>query len=207
RERSRASCCARAIASSGVKLSEGYLTWASNLPSGTLSVSKTRNAGPSPVERASLSAAGGKPDMLPAPKRSIEHHPRVNHSNSSLALVPQPALVISCLGRLRDRNHRMNEAIEPTSRETSNDHTREATANRSALLIIFLVVFIDLFGFGIVLPLLPRYGKEFLTLEANASATSLERSLALHKDVVLGLLLSSFSLMQFFFAPIWGRIS
>jgi MFS family permease len=101
----------------------------------------------------------------------------------------------------------MNEAVNPASQEDSTADAGEPGANRSALLIIFLVVFIDLFGFGIVLPLLPRYGKEFLTLEPGATATALERSLATHKDVVLGLLLSSFSLMQFFFAPIWGRIS
>ena len=32
---------------------------------------------------------------------------------------------------------------------------------KPSLLIIFLTVFIDLIGFGIVLPLLPLYSKEF----------------------------------------------
>ncbi len=62
--------------------------------------------------------------------------------------------------------------------------------SRSPLLIIFLVVFIDLLGFGIVLPLLPRYAKHF---EASGW--------------VLGGLMASFSAMQFLFAPLWGRIS
>ena len=61
---------------------------------------------------------------------------------------------------------------------------------KASLLVIFVTVFIDLLGFGIVLPLLPRYGRHF---EADA--------------VVLGLLLSSFSAMQFLFAPLWGRLS
>lgn len=61
---------------------------------------------------------------------------------------------------------------------------------RRALGIIFLTVFIDLLGFGIVLPLLPLYGKRL-----GASYYT------------LGLLLSSFSAMQFLFSPIWGRIS
>ncbi|MFV0445020.1 MAG: MFS transporter [Planctomycetaceae bacterium] len=61
---------------------------------------------------------------------------------------------------------------------------------KSSLLIIFLVVFIDLLGFGIVLPLLPRYGDHF---HANR--------------FVLGGLMAAFSAMQFVFAPIWGRIS
>lgn len=62
--------------------------------------------------------------------------------------------------------------------------------SRSPLFIIFLTVFIDLLGFGIVLPLLPRYGEHF-------QATGL----------TLGLLMASFSAMQFLFAPLWGRLS
>ena len=61
---------------------------------------------------------------------------------------------------------------------------------KAPLLVIFLTVFIDLLGFGIVLPLLPRYAVQF-------QAT----------DVTIGLLMSSFSAMQFVFAPLWGRLS
>jgi DHA1 family tetracycline resistance protein-like MFS transporter len=61
---------------------------------------------------------------------------------------------------------------------------------RVSLGLIFLVVFIDLVGFGIVIPILPYYAKEF---GANA------------RD--LGWLLAIFSLMQFLFAPLWGRLS
>jgi MFS transporter, DHA1 family, tetracycline resistance protein len=64
------------------------------------------------------------------------------------------------------------------------------SVSRSPLLIIFLTVFIDLLGFAIVLPLLPRYGDHF---QANG--------------LVLGLMMASFSAMQFFFAPLWGRLS
>jgi MFS family permease len=62
--------------------------------------------------------------------------------------------------------------------------------NRSPLVVVFLVVLIDLLGFGIVLPLLPRYGTHF---KAGA--------------LTLGLLMASFSAMQFLFAPLWGRLS
>ncbi len=62
--------------------------------------------------------------------------------------------------------------------------------SKSTLFIVFLTVFIDLLGFGIVLPLLPRYGTYF-----NAS------------EMQLGLLMASFSAMQFLFAPLWGAIS
>ncbi len=57
-------------------------------------------------------------------------------------------------------------------------------------MVIFITVFIDLLGFGIVLPILPLYGKHF---QAH--------------DNTLGLLMASFSAMQFLFAPLWGRVS
>ena len=72
----------------------------------------------------------------------------------------------------------------------------EGTKSKSALLIVFLVVFIDLLGFGIVLPLMPRYANEYLGGTSD-----------LAKGAIIGALYSSFSLMQFLFSPIWGRIS
>ena len=62
--------------------------------------------------------------------------------------------------------------------------------SKAPLLVIFVTVFIDLLGFGIVLPLLPRYAVHF-------QASTLD----------LALLMSSFSAMQFLFAPAWGRLS
>ncbi len=62
--------------------------------------------------------------------------------------------------------------------------------NRSPLLIIFITVFIDLVGFGIVIPVLPLYAQKF-----GASET------------VIGLLLAIYSVMQFVFAPILGKLS
>jgi MFS transporter, DHA1 family, tetracycline resistance protein len=61
---------------------------------------------------------------------------------------------------------------------------------KPSVLIIFLTVFIDLIGFGIVLPLLPIYGYEF-----GAG------------DLVLGIIVASYSAMQFLFATVWGRLS
>ena len=60
----------------------------------------------------------------------------------------------------------------------------------SPLAIIFVTVFIDLLGFGIIIPLLPFYAESF---GANA--------------FTIGLLGTSYSLMQFLFSPIWGRWS
>ncbi len=70
-------------------------------------------------------------------------------------------------------------------------------AKRAALLIVFLVVVIDLLGFGIVLPLLPRYADEIVPAETPKAI----------KGIITGSMLSIFSAMQFLFAPIWGRWS
>lgn len=61
---------------------------------------------------------------------------------------------------------------------------------RSPLLVLFLTVLVDLIGFGIVLPLLPRYANDF---QAGGGE--------------IGALQGSFSLMQLVFMPLWGRLS
>jgi DHA1 family tetracycline resistance protein-like MFS transporter len=63
---------------------------------------------------------------------------------------------------------------------------------RSPLVVIFVTVFIDLVGFGIVIPVLPYYveGTKF-----NASPR------------MVGLLFASYSVMQLVFTPILGRLS
>jgi predicted MFS family arabinose efflux permease len=57
-------------------------------------------------------------------------------------------------------------------------------------LVLFLTVFIHLLGFGLLLPVLPYYAKEY-----GASG------------FLVGLLSTSFSFSQFLFAPVWGRLS
>src|SRR5690348_1130256 len=61
---------------------------------------------------------------------------------------------------------------------------------RSPLLVVFFTIFIDLVGFGIVLPLSPYYAEHF-----GASPAA------------VGFLMASYSLAQFIFAPVWGRLS
>ncbi|MFO0913852.1 MAG: MFS transporter [Pirellulales bacterium] len=70
------------------------------------------------------------------------------------------------------------------------DDVREPS--KGSLLVIFLTVFVDLLGFGIVLPLLPIYAQQFSTGESGWQ---------------IGLLMASFSAMQFLFSPVWGRLS
>ena len=61
---------------------------------------------------------------------------------------------------------------------------------RAALLVLFLTVFIDLLGFGIVIPFLPLYAER---MHVGAFG--------------IGLVLSIYSMMQLLFAPVLGRIS
>ncbi|HEX4592306.1 MAG TPA: MFS transporter, partial [Gemmataceae bacterium] len=77
----------------------------------------------------------------------------------------------------------------------------DPVAGRRARLTVFLVVFIDLLGFGIVLPQLPLIGEEILNPIVPGGKDSVEAGL------VLGLLFASYSGMQFLFAPSWGRLS
>jgi DHA1 family tetracycline resistance protein-like MFS transporter len=60
----------------------------------------------------------------------------------------------------------------------------------SHLGIIFLTVLIDLIGFGIVIPVLPRYAEHF---HASPGQT--------------GWLVGVFSLAMLIFSPVWGRVS
>ena len=61
---------------------------------------------------------------------------------------------------------------------------------KPSVLVIFLTVFIDLIGFGIIVPLIPSYSEHLGA-----------------RGIVIGVIFASFSAMQFIFAPIWGRLS
>ena len=61
---------------------------------------------------------------------------------------------------------------------------------RSKLATLFVIVFVDLFGFGIILPLVPYYGERF---GADAG--------------LIGLLVASYAAMQFFSSPFLSRLS
>jgi DHA1 family tetracycline resistance protein-like MFS transporter len=61
---------------------------------------------------------------------------------------------------------------------------------KTSLAVLFLTVFIDLIGFGMVIPFLSFYAREY-----GASG------------IAVGAVVGIYSIMQFFFAPIWGRLS
>jgi MFS family permease len=63
--------------------------------------------------------------------------------------------------------------------------------DKKALFVIFLVIFIDLLGFGIIIPVLPFFSENVLQMSKTE----------------IGLLTGIYSLMQFVFTPVWGSLS
>ena len=62
--------------------------------------------------------------------------------------------------------------------------------NKKVLPLLFLVMFLVMVGFGIIIPVLP-----FLAEQVGGTPTQ------------LGFLMAVYSLMQLFFAPVWGKVS
>lgn len=85
---------------------------------------------------------------------------------------------------------RRREGARATRRRIAAFQREDGVKRKSPLTAVFLTVVIDLLGFGIVMPLLPRYA------EVHGAS-----------GLVRGLLFASFSGMQLLFAPFWGRLS
>jgi multidrug resistance protein len=63
--------------------------------------------------------------------------------------------------------------------------------NKSALTLIFLTVFIDLLGFGILIPILPSFAKKELGVD----------------EASIGIAIAIYSFVQFLFNPFFGKLS
>ncbi len=63
--------------------------------------------------------------------------------------------------------------------------------NKSALVLIFLSVFIDLLGFGILIPILPSFSIKVLKID----------------EAQIGIAIAIYSFVQFIFNPILGKLS
>src|SRR6185436_13604793 len=66
---------------------------------------------------------------------------------------------------------------------------------RAALGFIFVTVLLDMLAFGIIAPVMPRLIKDFL-----------HNNMALSSEY-MGLFVTTWALMQFFFSPILGMLS
>ncbi len=60
-----------------------------------------------------------------------------------------------------------------------------------AFIVIFITIFIDLLGFGIIIPILPDFSIKILKIDEST----------------IGILVGIYSLMQFIFTPVWGSFS
>jgi MFS transporter, DHA1 family, tetracycline resistance protein len=86
-----------------------------------------------------------------------------------------------------------SQPTDPPPMPADNPPTTEIAPQRkpAAILgVVFLTVFLDLVGFGIVIPLLPLMAEDF-----GASGW------------MVGAIMAAYSLMQFMFSPLWGRWS
>ncbi|MBE0551978.1 MAG: MFS transporter [Ignavibacterium sp.] len=63
--------------------------------------------------------------------------------------------------------------------------------NRSSLVLIFLTVFIDLLGFGILIPILPSFSVKELHID----------------EAAIGIAIAIYSFVQFLFNPVLGKLS
>ncbi len=63
--------------------------------------------------------------------------------------------------------------------------------NKSALTLIFLTVFIDLLGFGILIPILPSFAVKELGVS----------------EAAIGIAIAIYSFVQFLFNPVFGKLS
>jgi len=71
-----------------------------------------------------------------------------------------------------------------------SENAKIPSSARSSQIVLFLTVFLYLLGFGIMIPLIPHLGRDM-------GATSTQA----------GFLMATYSLMQFLFAPFWGKLS
>ena len=69
-------------------------------------------------------------------------------------------------------------------------YLRATNRMKKPIIIIFITIFIDMLGFGIIIPILPIFSKEL-------GAANYQ----------VGLIAMSFPIMNFLFAPFWGSLS
>ena len=101
-----------------------------------------------------------------------------------------------------------------------------AKRKKSTFGVVFLVIFLDMVGFSVIFPLFPEMLSYYLDQEESASngglltefvllveglafepAESAGNFLRFETVIFGGVLGSLYAILQFFFAPVWGRLS
>src|SRR5205807_9976299 len=106
--------------------------------------------------------------------------------------LPQPEPVSDSLGTRPARESRRVATMPSSSAAASIGScsaTRWRDINSALMPILFLIVFIDLVGFVLVIPLLPFYAARFAALPLQLTT-----------------LFATYSLMSMVMAPLWGRL-
>lgn len=97
----------------------------------------------------------------------------------------------------------MAESPNPNIDPVTGKLTPEA---RRGVFVVWFVILLDLLGFGIILPSLAYYVTIF-PLPQAAVDFGAQFGFTRPEAVFVGLLQTAFSLCQFVFAPLWGRLS
>ena len=89
--------------------------------------------------------------------------------------------------------------------------------NRKIVISLFFTVFIDMMGFSIIFPLFPNLLKHFQEIDSTSFSSKILFSLPAYFSILKespyylvfigGLISSLYSILQFLFSPIWGRMS
>jgi DHA1 family tetracycline resistance protein-like MFS transporter len=78
---------------------------------------------------------------------------------------------------------------------SASQQATSATGRRAAVIFIFITVVIDVLGFGLIIPVLPKLVQQFMGGDAAKAAT------------IYGIFGTAWALMQFLFSPLLGAIS
>jgi MFS family permease len=106
----------------------------------------------------------------------------------------------------------------------SKEEAASAKRKRSTFGVVFLIIFLDMVGFSVIFPLFPEMLDHYLDREIEKGGGLLTDFVSMIKDkafdpvdgndflrfetVVFGGVLGSlYAILQFFFAPVWGRLS
>jgi DHA1 family tetracycline resistance protein-like MFS transporter len=78
---------------------------------------------------------------------------------------------------------------------SAHSDPRSSPARRAAVIFIFITVVIDVLGFGVIIPVLPKLVQQLMGGDAGKGAT------------MFGVFGTVWALMQFFFSPLLGAVS
>ena len=107
----------------------------------------------------------------------------------------------------------------------SKEEEASAKRKRSTFGVVFLIIFLDMVGFSVIFPLFPDMLDHYLVRESKGEGGILTTFVSSIEDMAFdttgeannsfrfetvifgGILGSLYAILQFFFAPVWGRLS